>query len=319
MWLSKYFVDFVIFSCMGWIYETIFCTIKKKKWENRGFLYGPICPIYGAGAIACEILVDLLGSPQYAFHYTWWQVFIVSFFGSIVLEYSTAWALEKLFHAYWWDYSKMPLNIKGRVCFPCSVGFGFAGMLVVYVIVPFMEHLTGWMSPIQAELFGLIFMAFVAMDTTLTVSALTQFAKSVAAVEDALNSHMTSFVQNVQDGKYAPGLVLEEGKMAVSAALEGASAAREERKLEASAAREEKRRAAANRLAEERERFSRERLEQAYASMGAGARSALSRVQGYRPNNGKRFNVEAHKRELTHTTRMNHALGQIKSRLGRNK
>jgi uncharacterized membrane protein len=290
MWLSKYFVDFVIFSCMGWIYETIFCTVKKKKWENRGFLYGPICPIYGAGAIACEILVDLLNRPQYSFHYTWWQVFIVAFFGSIVLEYSTSWLLEKLFHAYWWDYSSMPLNVKGRICFPYSVCFGFAGMLVVYVIVPFMEHLTGWMTPIEAEFFGLLFMAFIAMDTTLTVSALTQFAKSVAAVEDALNEHMTSFVQNVQEGRYAPGLLLEE-----------------------------RRQAAAGHLAEERERFSRERLEQTFASMGAGSQSALRRVQGFRPRKGGSITAEARKREVTHTIRMNHALSQIKERIGRSK
>ena len=47
MWISKYFVYFVIFSVMGWIYESAFCTIKTGKWQNRGFLYGPLCPIYG--------------------------------------------------------------------------------------------------------------------------------------------------------------------------------------------------------------------------------------------------------------------------------
>ena len=189
MWLSKYFVDFVIFSCMGWIYESTFCTIKGRKWENRGFLYGPVCPIYGAGAIACEILIDLFKKPGVEYSYTWWQIFIIAFFGSIVLEYTTSWVLEKLFHAYWWDYSDMPLNIKGRVCFPCSVGFGFAGILVVYVILPFTSKMTGWMSPIVTELFGLIFMAVIAADTTLTVSALTQFAKSVEAAEAAWNAH----------------------------------------------------------------------------------------------------------------------------------
>jgi uncharacterized membrane protein len=292
MWLSKYFVDFIIFSCMGWIYETIYCTIKRKRWENRGFLYGPVCPIYGAGAIACEMLVDLLNSPQYAFHYTWWQVFIVSFFGSIVLEYSTSWALEKLFHAYWWDYSKMPLNIKGRVCFPCSVAFGFAGIFVVYVVVPFMEHLTGWMSPVQAEFFALVFMALLAMDTTLTVSALTQFAKSVAAIEEAWNSRMTSFVQNVQDGKYTPGTVLEGGKRAATAMLE-----------------------TGKEILEERERFSKERLEQAYASMGPGTRSALTRVEGFRTGkNEQPVENGAHYTKEAHMTRMNRALKQFKEK-----
>ena len=69
--------------------------------------------------------------------FTWWQIFLVAFLGSIVLEYGTSWALEKLFHAYWWDYSSMPLNINGRVCFPYSVGFGVAGLIVVYFIAPF--------------------------------------------------------------------------------------------------------------------------------------------------------------------------------------
>lgn len=71
--------------------------------------------------------------------------------GSIVLEYGTSWALEKLFHAYWWDYSSMPLNINGRVCFPYSVGFGVAGLIVVYFIAPFTKFITGWMSPIWYE------------------------------------------------------------------------------------------------------------------------------------------------------------------------
>lgn len=298
MWLSKYFVDFVIFSCMGWIYESTFCTIKGRKWENRGFLYGPVCPIYGAGAIACEILIDLFKKPGVEYSYTWWQIFIIAFFGSIVLEYTTSWVLEKLFHAYWWDYSDMPLNIKGRVCFPCSVGFGFAGILVVYVILPFTSKMTGWMSPIVTELFGLIFMAVIAADTTLTVSALTQFAKSVEAAEAAWNAHMDTFVKNVQEGKYAPENMLEGGKKAAGAMLES------------------KKQAFTARLAEERERFSKERMEQSYASMGAGTRMALNRVQGFRPRKGEK-KLEGQKGEFTITVRMNRALDEIKSRVSR--
>ena len=114
MWLSRYFVYFIIFSCMGWIYESIYCTIRAKKWENRGFLYGPLCPIYGAGGVAITAIADFISVHTDA-TFTWWQIFLVAFFGSIVLEYGTSWALEKLFHAYWWDYSSMPLNINGRV------------------------------------------------------------------------------------------------------------------------------------------------------------------------------------------------------------
>ena len=56
MVVSKYFVWFILFSFMGWLYETIYCTVSKHKWQNRGFLFGPVCPIYGVGAVAASII-----------------------------------------------------------------------------------------------------------------------------------------------------------------------------------------------------------------------------------------------------------------------
>ena len=87
-----------------------------------------------AGAAMAEAMIwprelSLLSSPVSYTH--------LDVYKRQVLEYGTSWALEKLFHAYWWDYSSMPLNINGRVCFPYSVGFGVAGLIVVYFIAPF--------------------------------------------------------------------------------------------------------------------------------------------------------------------------------------
>ena len=263
MWISKYFVYFVIFSCMGWIYESIFCTVKSGSWQNRGFLYGPVCPIYGVGAATIMALVDwYAGQNQGQMNYTWWQVFLVAFFGSIVLEYVTSWGLEKLFHAYWWDYSDVPLNINGRVCFPASVGFGVAGLLVIYVIAPATKDATQWITPILMELFSLIFMALLAADATLTVSALTGFERNVAAMEEALNQHMEQFVSTVQQKSQAAGEVLGEKKLAAS-----------------------------ERLAEERMRFTKERLESITKRMGSGHRAALNRVKGF-----KRYGTETERK-----------------------
>ncbi len=205
MWISRYFTYFAIFSCMGWIYETLYCTIKTGKWDNRGFLYGPVCPIYGVGGVAITALTDVVaanvGNAENA-SFTWWQVFLVSFFGSIVLEYTTSFLLEKLFHAYWWDYSSLPLNIHGRVCLPCSIGFGLAGLLVVYVIAPWTKEVTGWITPLGYEVLSLVFMCLYAIDTTLTVSALTHFEKVVIAAEDALNQYMDNVVDTIEEKKH---------------------------------------------------------------------------------------------------------------------
>ena len=89
MWISKYFVYFVIFSVMGWIYESAFCTIKNGKWQNRGFLYGPLCPIYGVGATAITFIVDELQAHGWQ-EPAGWRIFLIAFFGSIVLEYVTS-------------------------------------------------------------------------------------------------------------------------------------------------------------------------------------------------------------------------------------
>lgn len=241
MWMSKYFVYFALFSVMGWIYESAFCTVKTGKWQNRGFLYGPMCPIYGVGAASITFIVDQVeahGIPELF----WWQIFLIAFFGSIVLEYVTSYVLEKLFHAYWWDYSDVPLNIHGRVCFPASVGFGVAGLIVVYGIAPLTKRMTGWISPAWMEFLSLFFMAVIAADTTLTVSALTHFEHDVVALETALNQHMELFVSTVQ-----------ERTQAASAAL-----------------------------ADERARFSRENMERSIREMGLTHRLALKRVQGFR-------------------------------------
>lgn len=240
MWISKYFVYMMIFSCMGWIYESIYCTIKGGKWENRGFLYGPVCPIYGVGATAMTAIVDVVSG--YNISYTWWQVFAVAFLGSIVLEYVTSWTLEKLFHAYWWDYSEIPFNINGRVCLPCSLGFGVAGLVVVYWLAPLVRKVTGGISPISMELLSLILMALITVDITLTVSALSNFDRTIVGMEETLNRHMDSFVTNIQDKTQAAGSTFSA----------------------------------------ERAKFSKENIEQGIKNMGDIYRAALKRVKGFR-------------------------------------
>ena len=240
MWVSKYFVYFVVYSFMGWLYESMYCTIKGGKWENRGFLYGPICPIYGAGAVALTAIDDYLHYIN--FQYEWWQVVLVSMLGSMVLEYTTSWILEKLFHAYWWDYSDIPFNIKGRICLPCTLGFGAAGLVVAYGIAPFTRSVLGHIGPVGTEFVSLVFMGIVAMDTALTVSALSNFARTVESLQESLNRHMDQFVVSVQGKAQAAG----------------------------------------NLIAEEKERFSRENMEQALTTMGSTYRAAVKRVKGFR-------------------------------------
>lgn len=209
MSLSKYVILFIIYSFLGWIFECTYCSAHESKWENRGFLYGPICPIYGTGAVLITMIFDhlsLFGIEAL----TNIQIFLIGYFGSIVLEYGTSWALEKRFHAVWWDYSNMPFNVQGRICLPASIGFGLAGLLIIRVLYPFMNNLVSPLPDLPAELLSLILAALLGGDLALTISALTGFEKELQAMEDNVNQHMALFVNNIEEKKLDLEIMIEE-------------------------------------------------------------------------------------------------------------
>lgn len=248
MWISRYFMMFMIYSCMGWIFETIYCTIKTGKWANRGFLFGPTCPIYGIGAVAISILFQTVG--EYRIDgLTWWQVYLISVIGSAVLEFVTSWALEKKFHAYWWDYSDMPFNIQGRVCLQNSLLFGVAGLVVVYIILPAVNMWSTPIPEIAVEGISLALMALLASDITLTVCALTNLDDVIRENEENLNQHMEQFISTL----------------------------------------EEKRQDFSARISEEKLRFSTQRAEKTINRLSMTNRSALKRVVKFRIGNQEKF------------------------------
>lgn len=125
---------FIIYSFLGWIWETFYVSIKQGEFINRGFISGPFCTIYGCGAIAVyTILKPAEGN-----------LFIL-FFGGIVvatlLEYFTAVLMESIFHTSWWDYSDKKFNFQGRICLGASLGWGVFTVILFRVLHPVVEDL----------------------------------------------------------------------------------------------------------------------------------------------------------------------------------
>lgn len=178
MIIAQYFVEFIFYSFLGWVWESIYCTINEKKWADRGFLFGPVCPIYGSCVVAVSILFSLipaLSDPSFPI----WAIFIICMIGSAVAEFGTSWVLEKRFHARWWDYSKLPLNIQGRICLPVSVCFGIAGVLIVKYLMPFVSGLHALIHPSVYEVFAIILAAVFGADFALTEASLSALLKDV--------------------------------------------------------------------------------------------------------------------------------------------
>ena len=127
---ENYFLLFIIYSICGWIIEEIYCSILEKKIVNRGFLIGPLCPIYGFGGVGISVV--LMGLSKYPV-----LVFITAILLCGILEYSTSYVLEKIFHARWWDYSKRKFNLNGRICARTLIPFGLFGLAAIYILTPF--------------------------------------------------------------------------------------------------------------------------------------------------------------------------------------
>lgn len=196
MIIAQYFVEFIFYSFLGWVWESIYCTAKEKKWADRGFLFGPICPIYGSCVVATSILFsifDFLKDPAFPI----WGIFIICYIGSAVAEYATSWVLEKRFHARWWDYSTIPLNINGRICVPVSIAFGLAGVGVVKFLIPAIEGIHAVVNPLVYEVFAIIFAIIFGADFALTEASLSALLKDVEKMHEEFNTRAQDSYEKV--------------------------------------------------------------------------------------------------------------------------
>jgi len=188
MRLNYYIIYFIILSFCGYIYETIAMTLWSMKFENRGFMIGPIIPIYGTGAVIATLLGSFLNTLPA------WQIFLFGLVASAVIEYPTHYFLEKVFGRTWWDYSKAPLNINGRVCLPAAMGFGLAGLLILKVINPFLIPLVVAIPEKFANVLALLIAIVFTADLTLTLTIISNFEARVLRAEERMDDKMSQAI-----------------------------------------------------------------------------------------------------------------------------
>ncbi len=152
--LYTYLYCFFIYAFLGWCAEVLYAAAVEKRFVNRGFLNGPVCPIYGVGVALIALFMGPFAGNLLA-------LFVGSMILGSALEWIAGFLLEKIFRQKWWDYSNEPHNLNGYICLRFSVLWGFAGALVVRFIVPSTSRLVhlmpktlGWI--LLAVLGGLI-------------------------------------------------------------------------------------------------------------------------------------------------------------------
>ena len=176
--LAIWFLIFIVSSIAGWLLEITVGLLQKHRFVNRGFLIGPICPIYGTGALLITFCLSPLHNPI--------VIFLASVLICATLEYSISVIMEKLFHVRWWDYSDRPFNLNGRICLEALIVFGIGGTLVTLIFSPALYHILSSLPDVALYALALILVVALLADAFLSLYLIKGFRVTVGiAAKDA--------------------------------------------------------------------------------------------------------------------------------------
>lgn len=186
---------FLIYAFLGWCAEVAYAAVHNGKFVNRGFLNGPVCPIYGVGML---VVVTLLWGLRHNL--------ILLILGSAglttTLEYVTGLILERFFHDKWWDYSDKPFNVKGYICLEFTVLWGLAAAFVVGAVHPFVFMVINKTPFVFGVILMSVLLAVFVTDLAITVTELVKLPKKMGAMleaERALKAISDKIGENISD------------------------------------------------------------------------------------------------------------------------
>ncbi len=244
--LYEYLWYFFLYAFFGWCCEVCFAAAKDGVFVNRGFLNGPVCPIYGVGV---TVVIVCLSPVR--------ENILFLFIGSVLLtsalEWITGFVLERAFHQKWWDYSDMPGNLNGYICPLFSLLWGLACLLVIRVFHPMVAKFVVWiphtLGIILLCVFGAVFVADVAA-TILAMAKLTaklrrldELAKKIQFLSDGIGENLADTALSIEEKVSRGREVLSERKTAFDAQRHAREEIAEERRAERAAEAEAQRKA----------------------------------------------------------------------------
>lgn len=198
---------FLLYSFLGWVIEVIYHAVTQGKIVNRGFLNGPVCPVYGFGMLVVFMLGNAVSSgTNAASGASQLSPLLLFLFGMLLatgVELAAGWLLDRLFHTRWWDYSDKPLNLHGYICLEFSIIWGLAIVAVVKIVHPLLSDGTvraipeKWGWPIM----GILYLAYLIdlIITVLTISGMNRKLKELDQIRQLMRTpsdRLSSFVGN---------------------------------------------------------------------------------------------------------------------------
>lgn len=188
--ISIIFLLFILYSFLGWFMEVCVALHDEHKLINRGFLIGPICPIYGIGVLLIMILL-------HKYTEDWIVLFVMAVLLCSVLEYFTGYLMEKIFKARWWDYSHKKFNINGRICLDNLLAFGVLGLLVMYVLNPFFISILSKMNLVFLNVLSVILFLLLLVDLAISLKIISGFKNVARSIKKDNTEEITKNVREM--------------------------------------------------------------------------------------------------------------------------
>lgn len=172
---------FLLYSILGWIVEVAFVTLTTGRLVNRGFLNGPVCPIYGFGMVGVLLILGPVSGQL-----LW--LFLGGMALCTAVECFGGWVLDRLFHMRWWDYTDKPFNFRGYVCLGYSVMWGIGVVLVMRVVHPLIFGLVTSVPQKIGVVPLVIIYAVYAIDFVVSLKTVIGISRNLGEMEKVANA-----------------------------------------------------------------------------------------------------------------------------------
>ncbi|SCJ07410.1 Predicted membrane protein [uncultured Flavonifractor sp.] len=231
--ISLLFLYFVIYAFLGWILETVYCSVRERRFVARGFLYGPVCPIYGVGVLMMLCwFAPFTGQPL--------LFYVIATVCMSAWEYLVAWILETTTHIKYWDYSDRKFNLHGRICLSISLTWGVLAYLVIFWIHPVVAGLVERLSTFTIYMADVVLLVLLVADAAATIRELAlltamlrkltqmgeelqvQLALSRAELSDRLDEAREVLSDRLDDAKESISDRLDDARESISDKLDDA-------------------------------------------------------------------------------------------------
>ena len=204
--MYTYLWCFFIFAFLGWCGEVVYAAAQERRFVNRGFLNGPLCPIYGFGVVLIDLGLRPVGHSV--------PVLLI---GSMILGSSLEWLagflLEKIFHQKWWDYSDDPHNLNGYICLRFSILWAFAGMAVVGWVVPAARYVISLIPRSAGWIILSVLLVLLSSDFITTVVAIVGMNRKLKNLE-RISAKLRQGSDLLGEGLYHGAVLAEEKRQA---------------------------------------------------------------------------------------------------------